>query len=74
MEDPPPILIIYCEANNIPLQHGAKSIELRLCIINIFTLYISFVSWVNVKAGGIQLLQKKLRRLKNRAVQSKSRK
>lgn len=33
VEDPPQILVIHCGGNNIPMQNGAKSIELRFSII-----------------------------------------
>lgn len=62
MEDPPPILIIYCGANNIPLQHGAKSIELRLCIINIFTLWFRLVG--ECKGGRNPVALEKVKKVK----------
>lgn len=33
VEDPPQILVVHYGGNNIPMQNGAKSIELRFSII-----------------------------------------
>lgn len=33
VEDPPQDFVIHCDGNNIPMQNGAKSIELRFSII-----------------------------------------
>uniref|UniRef100_A0A8W8JLZ1 HTH psq-type domain-containing protein n=1 Tax=Magallana gigas TaxID=29159 RepID=A0A8W8JLZ1_MAGGI len=33
LEDPPQIFVLHCGGNNIPMQNGAKSIELRFSVI-----------------------------------------